>query len=132
MKNPVEKLNFSVDVTQLQDYYQTLTLNYPEYRWSVKEFAKKDKYTATRVADSLPNYGWAITTEVLDETIKSNPPWPEVLNEFSYAEKNLKEERKTLLAFGIVEKLLEVIPYAHHVIISVFPSTGATIPHTDQ
>ena len=132
MKNPVEKLNFSVDVSQLQDYYQTLALNYSEYRWSVKEFAKKDEYTATRVADSLLNYGWAITTEVLDETVKSNPPWPEVISEFSYAEKTLKPERKTPLVFGIAEKILEQIPYAHHVIMSVFPPTGATIPHTDQ
>jgi hypothetical protein len=132
MKNHVEKLNFSVDLNQLRNYYETLQQEYSDYIWSVKGLAEKDEYTATRVADSLPNYGWAITTEVLDETAKSNPPWPEVISEFSYAEKTLKPERKTPLVFGIAEKILEQIPYAHHVIMSVFPPTGATIPHTDQ
>jgi hypothetical protein len=132
MKHHVEKLNFSVDIGQLREYYQTLKTDYKDYIWSVKGLAEKDEYTATRVADSLPNYGWAITTEVLDETSKSNPPWPEVMSEFSYAEKSLKPERKTPLAFGIAEKILKEIPYAHHMIMSVFPPTGATIPHTDQ
>jgi hypothetical protein len=132
MKTQVEKLNFSVDITQLRDYYTVLQKEYSDYIWSVKGLAEKDEYTATRVADSLPNYGWAITTEVMDETSKSNPPWPEVISEFSYAEKNLKPERKTPLAFGIAEKILQTIPYAHHMIMSVFPPTGATIPHTDQ
>ena len=68
----------------------------------------------------------------MDESSKSNPPWPEVISEFSYAEKSLKPERKTPLVFGIAEKILEAVPYAHHVIMSVFPPTGATIPHTDQ
>jgi hypothetical protein len=132
MKTHVEKLNFSVDLEQLRAYYQTLKNDYKDYIWSVKELAEKDEYTAIRVADSLPNYGWAITTEVLDENIKSNPPWPEVISEFSYAEKTLKPERKTPLVFGIAEKILETIPYAHHMIMSVFPPSGATIPHTDQ
>lgn len=128
----VEKLNFKFDVNELRSYYETLQKDYQDYVWRVKTLTDKDEYTAKRVAESIPNYGWAITTEVLDETAKSNPPWPEVLSEFSYAEKELKPERITPLAFGVVERLLKKIPYAHHVIVSVFPPGGATIPHTDQ
>jgi hypothetical protein len=128
----VEKLNFRFDVDELRDYVRTLQQDYQDYVWKVKTLTDKDKYTAERVAESIPNYGWAITTEVLDETIKSNPPWPEVLSKFSYAEKELKAERITPLAFGIIERLIKKIPYAHHIIISVFPPGGATIPHSDQ
>jgi len=132
MKQAVEKLNFSLDIDQLRDYYNQLQTNYKDHIWRVKDVAEKDEFTAKRVAASIPNYGWAITTEVLDENSKSNPPWPEVLNEFSYAEKSLKPERITELSFGIIKELLEKIPYAYHVILSVFPPGGATIPHTDQ
>jgi len=128
----VEKLNFKFDIDELRDYYNILQRDYQDHVWRVKTLADKDAYTAERVAESIPNYGWAITTEVLDESIKSNPPWPEVLSEFSYAEKELKAERITTLAFGIIDRLLKKIPYAHHIIISVFPPGGATIPHNDQ
>lgn len=132
MKTPVEKLNFLVDIEQLQEYYRTLQTEYSEYQWSVKEFSKKEGYNADKMSNSLPNYGWAITTEVLDETSKSNPPWPEVLNKYSYDSKTLNPERKTPLIFGIVQKLFEAIPYVHQVLISVFPPTGGTISHVDQ
>jgi hypothetical protein len=132
MKHHVEKLNFSVDIDQLRAYYQTLQTDYKDHVWSVKGLAEKDEYTATRVEASLPNYGWAITTEVMDEASKSNPPWPEVMSAFSYADKTLQPERKTPLVFGIAEKILKTIPYAHHMVMSVFPPTGATIPHNDQ
>jgi hypothetical protein len=132
MKNPVEKLNFTVDVKQLQEYYQTLQTEYLDYRWSVKEFAKSDAYNEDKMSYSLPNYGWAITTAVMDETSKSNPPWPEVLNNYSYSSKTVTPERKTPLIFGIVQKVFETIPYACQTLISVFPPTGGTIPHVDQ
>ena len=132
MKHHVEKLNFSVDIDQLRAYYQTLQTDYKDHVWSVKGLAEKDEYTATRVEASLPNYGWAITTEELDENSKSNTPWPEIKSDFNYTEKTIKPERKTPLFFGIVEKLLEKIPYACRLVVSVFPPTGATIPHKDQ
>jgi hypothetical protein len=128
----VEKLNFKFNIDELRDYYSSLQQDYQDYIWRVKTLTDKDEYTAKRVASAIDNYGWAITTEVLDENIKSNPPWPEVLSEFSYAEKELKTERITPLAFGVIDRLLKKIPYAHHVIMSVFPPGSATIPHSDQ
>lgn len=128
----VEKLNFRFDIDEIREYVSTLKQDYQDYIWRVKTLTDKDEYTAKRVASAIDNYGWAITTEVLDENIKSNPPWPEVLSEFSYAEKECKAERITPLAFGVIDRLLKKIPYAHHVIISVFPPGGATIPHSDQ
>lgn len=128
----VEKLNFKIDVDSLRDYYRTLTEEYKDYIWRVETLKEIEDYTLERIKNSLPNYGWAITTEILDETIKTAPPWPEILPEFSYADKTLRPERRTAVAFGIAEKLLEAVPYASHVIISVFPPGGGTIPHSDQ
>ena len=39
MKTQVEKLNFSVDLTQLREYYATLRKDYQDYVWSVKGLA---------------------------------------------------------------------------------------------
>ena len=131
----VEKLNFRFNIDELRDYHSSLRQNYQDYIWSQRNFntlQTKDDYTVNRVASCINNYGWAITTEVLDENIKSNPPWPEVLREFSYAEKELAPERITPLAFGVINRLLKKIPYARRVIMSVFPPGSATIPHSDQ
>ena len=85
MKTQVEKLNFSVDIEQLQEYYKILQQDYSDYVWNITDLVVTDEYTATRVEASLPNYGWAITTEVLDENSKSNTPWPEIKSDFNYA-----------------------------------------------
>lgn len=130
----VEKLKFKFDVDELRTYVDILKKNYREYSWGISEIKKlpQTEYMKERVQFAEQCYGWAITTEILDISSKSNSPWPEAVDDTAYKDKELRPERRTELSFGIVERLLEKIPYACKVSISVFPPGCATIPHKDQ
>jgi hypothetical protein len=129
----VEKLNFKFDVDELRNYVDVLQNNFRDYSWDINDVQKLSptNYTTERIKFATQCYGWAITTENLDTTSKSNSPWPEAIYN-SYQDKELQLERKTDLVFGVIERLFEKIPYACKVIISVFPPGAETIPHNDQ
>jgi len=134
MSKLVEQLNFRFDVDELKEYVAILKKDYQEYKWGAHILLDSDvsEYTKERVGAATKSYGWAITTENLNESSKANPPWPEAVDDTAYAEKTLRPERKTELVFGITEQIFKIIPYANHMLLSIFPPGNATMPHRDQ
>jgi len=130
----VEKLKFKFNVEELKSYVDILKKDYMVYSWGMSEMKKlpQTEYMKERVQFAEQCYGWAITTENLDENSKSNPPWPEAVDDTAYQDKELRPERKTEMLFGITERLTTKIPYACKITISIFPPGAATIPHKDQ
>lgn len=130
----VEKLNFKFDVNELYHYIDLLKSDYKECSWGISDILKlpQTDYMKERVQFANQCYGWAITTENLDVSSKSNSPWPEAVDDTAYRDKELRKERKTDLVFGVIERLFQKIPYACKTFISVFPPGAETIPHKDQ
>ena len=130
----VEKLNFKFDIDELREYVNILKDQYGDHSWGISDILElpQTDYMKERVQFATQCYGWAITTENLDPDSKSNPPWPEAVDDTAYQDKELRPERKTELVFDVIERIFEKIPYACKMLISVFPPGGETIPHKDQ
>lgn len=130
----VEKLTLTFDVAELRNYVTLLKTHYQDYSWGFEDMKKLPQtiYMKERVQFAENCYGWAITTENLNLSSKSNTPWPEAVDDTAYQDKTLRKERTTDLVFGIIERLLEKVPFACKISISVFPPGSQTIPHKDQ
>ena len=128
MNNIVETLNFTVDINELRQYYSTVEDNYDHLCWSCNRYEDSIipqwKEAASLNPANLLTYGWAIQSNLKDRSIVC-PPWDITIHEkASY--------QNTPLAFGIIEKLQETIPYGYKWAISVQPPGGVVSVHSDQ
>jgi hypothetical protein len=128
MNNIIEKLNFSIDIDELRDYYNTVKTDFDHLIWSWERcgdtVVKQWRDAAYADPANLLTYGWAIQSNLKDITIPC-PPW----NISTY---ETTEYRNTELAFGIIEKLQKEIPHAYRWAISVQPPGGIVSVHSDQ
>jgi len=69
-------------------------------------------------------YGWAIQSNLVDLTIPCPP--------YNISTHERCEYRNTELAFGLVTKLQNLIPYAYRWSLVVQPPTGKVSRHVDQ
>jgi hypothetical protein len=128
IENILTKLNFSVDITELHEYYNTLNTKFQHLDWSWDrggDTIVKQWQDAT-YADpaNLLTHGWAIQSNLKDITLPC-PPW-------NISTLETVEYRNTELAFGIIERLQAAIPYAYRWAVSVQPPGGKVSLHSDQ
>jgi hypothetical protein len=136
MKDAVERLNFKVDLDQLRSYYDKLKTSYQEYNWSYMEntgdvrddiYEFNDQYNKKRNAS-----GWAITVPEILSQHKKVVPWTNIHKDFVYGKEHLENEKQTPMMFGIVKRLLDVIPYAKQISLTVFIPGAHIVPHKDE
>jgi hypothetical protein len=128
MNKIVEKLNFSVDIEELREYYTTVTDKFDHLMWSWERYGSTiiDQWKNAAYADpaNLLTYGWAIQSNLKNLSIAC-PPW-------NISTHETVDYRNTPIAFGIIEKLQNAIPYGYRWAISVQPPGGIVSVHSDQ
>jgi hypothetical protein len=128
IENILTKLNFSVDIKELHEYYNTLNTKFQHLDWSWDRcgdtIVKQWRDAAYADPANLLTHGWAIQSNLKDLTLPC-PPW-------NISTLETTEYRNTELAFGIVERLQAAIPYAYRWAVSVQPSGGKVSLHSDQ
>lgn len=128
MNNIVETLNFTVDIAELRQYYHTVEDKFDHLCWSCDRYENSIipqwKEAASLNPANLLTYGWAIQSNLKDRFIVC-PPWDITVHEKD-------NYQNTPLAFGIIEKLQEAMPYGYRWAISVQPPGGIVSIHSDQ
>jgi len=121
-------LNFKVDPQELHDYYNTLTESYQHLKWNFEVGGDTitDEWRQRMMAEpaTLLPYGWAIQSNIRD----LNEPCPP----YNITTHERVEYRNTSMAFGIISRLQELLPYAYRWSISVQPPGGKVSLHSDQ
>lgn len=126
-----KKLDLSIDLQELQEYFNIVETKFAHKRWSVNKF--KDQITADKLKTftEKPNQdsygGWAIDSN-LEDIDAVCPP----LNESISTLPKLDYSRSTELSFGIIERLKEKIPFAYKWAILAQPTHGRTFKHDDR
>ncbi len=128
MNNILTKLNFAVDINELRDYYKTLQEEYAFLDWSWEKSGGEviaQWYNAAHADPAnLLTHGWAIQSNLKDLSMPC-PPW-------NISTLETTEYRNTQLAFGIITRLQEHLPYAYRWAVSVQPKGGKVSLHSDQ
>lgn len=121
-------LNFTVDIDELRQYYNTVVKNFDHLLWSWDRYSdtivKQWSDVAYSDPDNLKTYGWAIQSNLEDLSVPC-PPW-------NISTHKIVEYRNTELAFGIVKRLQTSIPFGYRWAISVQPPGGKVSLHSDQ
>lgn len=124
----VQKLNFSVPLDELKSYYEILKNNYDHLDWSWEkcgdDIVKQWKDAAYLDPANLLTHGWAIQSNLKDIS-KPCPPW-------NISTLETVDYRNTELAFGIIKRLQEKMPYSYRWSISVQPPGGKVTRHSDH
>jgi len=128
LDNTVTILNFKVDLSELQDYYKILNQKYQYLDWSWEkcgdDIVDQWKDAAYADPDNLLTHGWAIQSNLKDLSLPC-PPW-------NISKHETVEYRNTVLAFGIIERLQQQLPFAYRWAVSVQPFGGKVSLHSDQ
>jgi hypothetical protein len=124
----IQKLKFNVRLEELRTYYEILKSQYSHLNWSYSHcknnIIKQWEDAARTDPANLLTHGWAIQSNLEDLTVPC-PPW-----DISLSKTN--EYRNTELAFGIIERLQQAIPYGHRWSVSVQPNGGIVSLHSDD
>lgn len=124
----VEKLNFSVPINELIDYYNTLVKEYDYLDWSwnkcSQDIVKQWRDAAYKDPANLLTHGWAIQSNLKDIN-KPCPPW-------NISTLETTDYRNTKLAFGPIQRLQEKMPYSYRWSVSVQPPGGKVSKHSDD
>ena len=121
-------LNFTVDIDELREYYNTLKEQHSDLNWSWAkcgdDIVEQWRDAAGQDPANLLTHGWAIQSNLKDITIPC-PPW-------NISKHETVEYRNTKLAFGIIKRLQTAIPYGYRWAVSVQPPGGKVSLHSDQ
>lgn len=129
LEQAVIPLNFKVNLTSLKDYYHTLVNEYDHLCWKWDRHGHEiTEEWYNRIISNGPGcilpYGWAIQSNLVDINIPCPP--------YNISIRERCEYRNTVLAFGLVTKLQELIPYSYRWSMVVQPPTGKVSRHVDQ
>lgn len=125
----VTKLNFTVKLDSLREYYNILKNDYEHLCWRWEKNGHEiteewyNRILSNGIGCTLP-YGWAIQSNLVDINIPC-PPYNISIHERT-------NYRNTELAFGLVTKLQSLIPYSYRWSLVVQPPTGKVSRHVDQ
>ena len=128
LSNAVTKLNFTIKLDSLRDYYHTLVNEYDHLKWNWQRHGTEitDEWHERMMQDqgTLLPYGWAIQSNLVDITIPCPP--------YNISTHDRCAYRNTELAFGLVTKLQKLIPYSYRWSLVVQPPGGKVARHVDQ
>ncbi len=128
MQGLLTKLNFTVPIQELKDYYDILKTQYQHLNWNwnkcENQIVDQWKKEISKDPANLLTNGWAIQSNLVDLSIPC-PPWNISIHETT-------DYRNTELSFGIISQLQKSIPFGYRWSISVQPPGGKVTLHSDQ
>jgi hypothetical protein len=122
----VQKLNFTVDVDELKEYYEILKNNYQDWHWTWEKNSihldNDARNACGDLSETLMN-GWPLQSDMADKKLppsmlKSKHPKVPWYN--------------TELMFGPMTRLYEKMPYAYRWTMFVLPPGGRVVRHVDK
>jgi hypothetical protein len=122
------KLDITADIDELRVFYETIRTEFADKKWVAteqQEFIKPEAYNDPNINLSKMASGWALQNYLKNDT-QICPPWNVVTNNFTDGTK------RTDMVFGIAERLLDKIPMAFRLGISVTPGGHYIESHTDN
>jgi hypothetical protein len=121
----VQKLNFTVNIEELKEYYHILKNNYPQWHWTwEKNSIHLDEAAKNACVDPSETmmHGWPLQSDMADSTML-----PSMLKS-----KHAKVPwYNTELMFGVMSRLYEKIPFAYRWTLFVLPPGGRVVRHVD-
>ena len=118
----IQKLNIKLDINELREYYHTVVRDFQHLKWTKELEFTNDKWSGDNMVDRL--IGWGIDSNLLDINSPSPP--------YNISVKDKVNYRNTSLAFGIINKLQSIFPYAYRWAISVQEPGGYVNKHNDN
>lgn len=122
------KLNCRVDLDELWNYYNTLSSQHQDLRWTWEKNGHeiKELWRQRMLSEkgTLLQTGWAIQSNIVDIDIPC-PPYNVSIHETC-------EYRNTKLAFGPIERYQKLMPFTYRWSLVVQPPTGKVAKHIDQ
>jgi hypothetical protein len=121
----VVPLNFTINIEDLQEFYQTVKTQYSHLQWTwEKNYIHLDNVAAAECAEPSQTImnGWMMQSNMADTTL---PP------------SMLKTKHPTVdwydteLMFGVAQRLREKIPFAYRWTLFVLPPGGQVVSHVD-
>jgi hypothetical protein len=122
------KLNITADIFELREFYSIIKTNFLDRRWVATEQAhhiKRSAYNDPNINLLKMPSGWALTTYLKNDD-QICAPWNVLTDDFTDGTK------RTNMVFGIAERLLEKIPMAYRLGISVTPGGNYIESHVDD
>lgn len=128
LANAITKLNFSVQLDSLREYYHKLQTDFSHLKWCWEKHGNEitQEWQQRMMLDkgTLLPYGWAIQSNLVDIAIPCPP--------YNISTHPRCEYRNTELAFGLVTKLQTLLPYTYRWSLVVQPTGGKVSRHVDQ
>jgi len=128
LETAVTKLNFTIKLDSLKEYYHVLVTKYDHLKWSWNKHGLNitDEWRERMMQDegTLLPYGWAIQSNLVDITLPCPP--------YNISTHERCDYRNTELAFGLVTKLQDLMPYTYRWSLVVQPPKGKVARHSDQ
>jgi hypothetical protein len=123
------KLNITADLSELREYYGMLKTQYNQYKWIAteqKDNIKREAYNSENIDLSKMASGYAITTYLPEDDNRLPAPWNVI------AKLTTDGKKRTEMCFGIAERVMDKIPMAYRLGISVTPGGNYIESHTDD
>lgn len=123
------KLNLTADITELREYYETISTQYSQFKWVATEQEaniKRSAYNNPNIDLTKMASGFAITTYLPEHDLRLAAPWNVIATEITDG------RRRTEMCFGIAERLLDKIPMAYRLGVSVTPGGNFIESHVDD
>jgi hypothetical protein len=126
LDDAVRKLNFHIDLAELDHYYQVLKTKFEHMHWTwEKNSMHLDEKARNACVDpsEMIMHGWPLQSNMADATLPASM---------------LKSKYETVpwydteLMFGVVKRLKETISYSYRWTLFVLPPGGRVVRHTDQ
>lgn len=128
LDNAVRKLNFTIKLESLKEYYHILVNDYDHLKWCWSRHGNEitEEWRQRMMLDqgTLLPYGWAIQSNLVDISIPCPP--------YNISTHPRCDYRNTELAFGLVTTLQNLMPYTYRWSLVVQPPGGKVSRHTDQ
>lgn len=121
------KLDITADINELREFYDIIRTEYADRKFvpeEQKDRIKRSAYNDPNIDLTKMAYGWGLQTFLVDKDAIC-PPW-------NVVEPNPQVPVNTEMVFGIAERLLNKIPMAYRLGISVTPGGHYIESHTDD
>ena len=122
------KLNCRVDLDELANYYNTVNSEYQDLKWTWDknghEITQQWRERMMSEPGTLLQSGWAIQSNLVDDSIPCPP--------YNVSIHPTREYRNTKLAFGIIERMQQLMPNTYRWSLITQPPGGKVAKHVDQ
>lgn len=122
------KLNLKIDIEELREFYDIIKTDFAHKKWVATEqadYIKREAYNNPNIDLTKMASGWALQTYLKNEE-QICAPWNVLTSDPTDGTK------RTEMVFGIAERLLNKIPMAYRLGITITPGGHFIESHTDD